>query len=397
MSEETNQKPLRKMPDWVREKLIAINTGRVVSEETREKLRQKMQESFTPSVREKISKAIKAAHAAGKYEFLKNPQSPETRAKIGDSHRGRKLSPEVKEKIRQAVIEGHKKGKYKCKDPETWRKRLSEAHKGKVRGPNPAHSERMKGRKWSEEVIKSRALPMVGRPQTKPLVAKGTSHWASVIYKVKSPTNQIWVVHNTNHFVRAHPELFDPEDALERSFHDAKGKKHYYTRASRGLANLRSAKKPQEFWKGWTLVSDDDELYDQECLPAPTIPYTKNSPRHRDKLSKIALSKGAKHHAAAHFEVRSPKNVVWRVQNIKCFVRTHPELFDPEDVIWKRTPSGCVYCKATGGFGSLRSRKDPRGSWKGWTLVSDVEVYLNKGQDLLNRELIPEDAHVVEG
>jgi hypothetical protein len=99
--------------------------------------------------------------------------------------------------------------------------------------------------------------------------------------------------------------------------------------------------------------------------------------------------RGTQHHMAFACEFRSPTNVVWYVKNVRHFVRTHPELFDPEDVIMKKQKSSkYYYCNAASGLGKLTGRTRPRGSWKGWTLVSKVEKEDNKGKDLLDRVLV---------
>lgn len=106
------------------------------------------------------------------------------------------------------------------------------------------------------------------------------------------------------------------------------------------------------------------------------------------------MAKGPQHHAAIVCELRSPTNVVWYVKNVRHFVRTHPELFDPEDLIIKKYKSGASNCNAVAGFLSLTAIKRPRGSWKGWTLVSKVEHYDNKGEDLLDRELVEDKDNI---
>jgi hypothetical protein len=108
-----------------------------------------------------------------------------------------------------------------------------------------------------------------------------------------------------------------------------------------------------------------------------------------ERIEKIRLVlkskplKGPQHPQAIVCEFRSPTNVVWHVKNITHFVRTHPELFNPEDLIIKKKKS-----LAISGLLSLTARTRPTGSWKGWTLVSKIENYINKGEDLLGRVLV---------
>lgn len=114
----------------------------------------------------------------------------------------------------------------------------------------------------------------------------------------------------------------------------------------------------------------------------------------------LATAKGPQHKNGVICEIRSPTNVVWYVRNITDFVRTHPHLFDPEDVVWVNYKAHlgreAWRCRAQKGIMKLREAKDPRGSWKGWTLVSDVEVYKNKGKDLLDRQWTPDPANAVQ-
>jgi hypothetical protein len=97
-------------------------------------------------------------------------------------------------------------------------------------------------------------------------------------------------------------------------------------------------------------------------------------------------AKGPQHFGAVACEFRSPTDVVWRVKNISHFIRTHPELFNPEDLIIKKTKKG--KSRALAGLLSITARTKPNGSWKGWTLVSKVEKEDNKGKDLLDRVLV---------
>ncbi len=70
--------------------------------------------------------------------------------------------------------------------------------------------------------------------------------------------------------------------------------------------------------------------------------------------------------AARFFSLRAPNNVIYEGRNLSHFIRTHPELFDPADLVPynSREPR----CRATGGLLSLcPRRKVVQGTWKGWT------------------------------
>lgn len=90
--------------------------------------------------------------------------------------------------------------------------------------------------------------------------------------------------------------------------------------------------------------------------------------------------------------LRSPMNVEYPFHNLTHFVREHPELFLPEDVVWReriyrhgvRGERVGYICRAASGLGTVVS--GGRGTWKGWTLVSDIERDMNGGRDLLKRD-----------
>jgi hypothetical protein len=115
-----------------------------------------------------------------------------------------------------------------------------------------------------------------------------------------------------------------------------------------------------------------------------TLRGRKLSPERVDKVRQANLKRGPQHPSGVVCDFRSPTNVVWHVSNINYFVRAHKYLFDESDATWI-TSGRSPYCRAADGLRSLCARTSPRGSWKGWTLVSDVERFKNAGDDLLGR------------
>lgn len=84
--------------------------------------------------------------------------------------------------------------------------------------------------------------------------------------------------------------------------------------------------------------------------------------------------------------VRDPAGRMWRFRNLSYFVRTHPHLFEPADMIERplsvKRPDNKT-CNAIKRLLALfgRGRVVPC-SWKGWTAVSKTEL----GEDLIDRE-----------
>ena len=99
-------------------------------------------------------------------------------------------------------------------------------------------------------------------------------------------------------------------------------------------------------------------------------------------LPKIA--RGSKHCRAKAFHFRSPDNQVFSGTNIRHFVRTHPHLFHPSDVIW-RGLFGDEHCRASKGLGGISNPSSKAGSWKGWTMAATSWVS-PPGSDLLQRK-----------
>ena len=103
------------------------------------------------------------------------------------------------------------------------------------------------------------------------------------------------------------------------------------------------------------------------------------SPQHRERLSKrltgqvkdtdLTRRNSPRHARALHLTVRSPAGVPYLVDNLSAFVRAHPELFDPEDVVNRSRKRASYQSRATAGLRKLRAIVGTRLSWKGWTLA----------------------------
>ena len=109
------------------------------------------------------------------------------------------------------------------------------------------------------ELREQAAAKMRGRLQVAPLTAKGPNHARATKFRFRSPDGVVYKGRNVLNFVRAHENLFDPEDVVWRRppLQRAKSKRlaHPQCRASKGLANLFGESKFVRFsWKGWTRI-----------------------------------------------------------------------------------------------------------------------------------------------
>jgi hypothetical protein len=85
---------------------------------------------------------------------------------------------------------------------------------------------------------------------------------------------------------------------------------------------------------------------------------------------------GPGHPREKWWKIRSPDNQIFIFKNLQYFIRTHSELFLPEDLA----------IHASKGIQSICPRKKINvGSWKGWTWYSHLEHHVNEGRDLLDR------------
>jgi hypothetical protein len=79
------------------------------------------------------------------------------------------------------------------------------------------------------------------------------------------------------------------------------------------------------------------------------------------------FQRGESHINAKDWILRAPDRRIYKFRNLLHFVRRNPKLFNPSDRATQR--------KAYGGLVALNpSRKNPHGSWKGWTWGANFAV-----------------------
>jgi hypothetical protein len=148
-------------------------------------------------------------------------------------------------------------------DEETKRKRVEATkqtrQKRKAAGKvytTKGSAGRLRGYKWSKDVVEKRAAPLRGRAQTKPLSAKGPEHHKSVRGLLRSAENKTYRFDNMSEFVRTHEHLFDPDDV--------RWNERRHCRALKGLlALVAKGNHTRGSWKGWTLVSFTESFYNR--------------------------------------------------------------------------------------------------------------------------------------
>jgi hypothetical protein len=115
-----------------------------------------------------------------------------------------------------------------------------------------------------------------------------------------------------------------------------------------------------------------------------TEPFVKKAQATRNMMP--GFQPVPEHYSAKWWNVRDPRGVAHKFRNLCYFIRQHPELFLPEDLL---TPGKTSQCRAYGGICSIRPsprRRITNGSWKGWTWVSHYEEIKMNGDDPLRRE-----------
>lgn len=115
---------------------------------------------------------------------------------------------------------------------------------------------KLRGRKWSPEIIEKRAAALRGVPKTAPRQAKGAYHHKAIHGQLRSAENKTYSFHNMSEFVRTHEHLFAPEDIQWNA------RRHCL--ALKGLLSLTGkGDHVRGSWKGWTLVSYTETFYNR--------------------------------------------------------------------------------------------------------------------------------------
>jgi hypothetical protein len=102
-----------------------------------------------------------------------------------------------------------------------------------------------------------------------------------------------------------------------------------------------------------------------------------------------ATAKGPSNIGSIQGALRDAKGRIWWFTNLTHFVRTHEELFSPEDVKWipERPGRITLRCNAQKRLLSLFGRgKTVPGTWKGWTVAHSTVERLGGCADLLGRD-----------
>lgn len=77
---------------------------------------------------------------------------------------------------------------------------------------------------------------------------------------------------------------------------------------------------------------------------------------------------------AKTWTIKSPNNKTYTFTNLMHFVRTHEQLFEPSDVVWRKKANGVEWCRASSGIGGLANKANKSQQWKGWQLISVIET-----------------------
>jgi hypothetical protein len=128
------------------------------------------------------------------------------------------------------------------------------------------------------------------------------------------------------------------------------------------------------------------------------------APERRERLRKFMTGRvletektrsgSARHCKALHFAVKSPAGVTYRVDNLCEFVRSHRELFLPEDTVNLLRGRGGYSSHASRGLAKLQTVVGTRLTWKGWTLAFGCRDEL--ARQALSVEEAREHARAVE-
>lgn len=159
----------RKASEETKKKIAAASVGRLHTEEAKEKMRGPREESAETKARRSVAKlgvkhTPEARAKMSASHLVRAPMTEETKRKIGEASKGRKLSPEHKESISRA-----NKGKVSTlkgvERTEETKRRISESRKGKALSQDSI--DRMKATKAKNHLLYSKKSGIL-------------SHWAAL-------------------------------------------------------------------------------------------------------------------------------------------------------------------------------------------------------------------------
>lgn len=164
--------------------------------------------------------------------------------------------------------------------------------------------------------------------------------------------------------------------------------KHFSDESRKALSQATSDRLKNEWKNGKHRQRYEDPLKIRELGSKISAAQTgRRQPEGTiQKRQESLLSLGEDHPSAVKGAFRSPDNVIYPYTNVSKFVREHLHLFSEEDAAFLKK-GGQFVCNAMKGLYSLRMKgTKPAGTWKGWTAVSDTEVFYNRGEHLLSVE-----------
>ncbi|AHG75457.1 hypothetical protein X808_9340 [Mannheimia varigena USDA-ARS-USMARC-1296] len=236
---------------------------------------------------------------------------------------------------------------------------------------------------------------------------------------LKAPNGDILYMDSIKDFVIEYAHLFEAKHLISKN---KKSGNHIrqYCLAESALSSLRQ--KRVKKWQGWSLYEGFEEQSKLKRIDWDNVDWTKNNDqlakelnRAYDTVAKKRYLLGKSGMATSRKEKadkgqKNPKKAIgaiktqpiakewakksqksgkfetnvhakrwrltredgkcWEFTNLYHFVRTHTELFLPNDTVWKRTGgkrgTGGEYCNATSGLlNACRSRSK---KWKGWKI-----------------------------
>jgi hypothetical protein len=167
-----------------------------------------------------------------------------------------------------------------------------------------------------------------------------------------TPAGDIVKMKNLRELIRQYKHLFDPADLAANI-----GKCVAYYALS-DLGWVRPTGHLQEHWKGWRIPEERKELLREQYKKEKGI----------TEFEQDVTEAGPDHFNGQYWEFIGPNGVRLEGFNLHELVRTHPHLFDPQDLNWDKNNG----CRAANGLRTLFSLnvagKPKLKSWKGWTV-----------------------------